>query len=69
MPFHLKYKLKCYKNKGDIAGPVSILFGVAKAVESCSGRGYIDKLYDKMNLVSSEENVNKLARAIHEFVS
>ena len=41
----------------------------AKAVESCSVRGYIDKLYDKMNHVSPEENANNLARAIHEFVS
>lgn len=41
----------------------------AKAVESCSVRGYIDKLYDKMNLISPEENVNNLARAIHEFAS
>jgi hypothetical protein len=41
----------------------------AKAVESCSVKGYIDKLYDKMNFISPEENVNNLARAIHEFTS
>ena len=41
----------------------------AKVVESCSVRGYIDKLYDKMNLISVEDNLENLARAIHEFVS
>ena len=39
----------------------------AKVVESCSLRGYIDKLYDKINLISVEDNVENLARAIHEF--
>ena len=41
----------------------------AKVVESCSLRGYIDKVYDKINLISFEDNVENLARAIHEFVS
>ena len=41
----------------------------AKVVESCSLRGYIDKLYDKINLISVEDNVENLARAIHEFTS
>jgi len=41
----------------------------AKAVESCSVRGYIDKFYEKMNIVSPEENVENLARAIYEFTS
>ena len=39
----------------------------AGVVESCSLRGYIDKLYDKINLISVEDNVENLARAIHEF--
>jgi hypothetical protein len=39
----------------------------AKVVESCSVRGYIDKFYEKMNIVSPEENVENLARAIHGF--
>ena len=30
MPFHLQYKLKHYRYKGDIAGSVSILFDVDK---------------------------------------
>jgi hypothetical protein len=41
----------------------------AKVVESCSVRGYIDKFYEKMNIVSPEENVENLARAIYEFTS
>jgi hypothetical protein len=41
----------------------------AKVVESCSVRGYIDKFYGKMNIVSSEENAKNLARALHEFTS
>jgi len=41
----------------------------AKVVEGCSLRGYIDKLYDKTNLISVEDNVENLARAIHEFTS
>jgi hypothetical protein len=41
----------------------------AKAVENCSVRGYIDKFYEKMNIVSPEENVENLAKAIHEFTS
>jgi hypothetical protein len=36
-------------------------------VESCSVRGYIDKFYEKMNIVSPEENAENLAMAIHEF--
>jgi hypothetical protein len=39
----------------------------AKVVESCSVRGYIDKFYEKINIVSPEENAANLARAIHEF--
>jgi hypothetical protein len=41
----------------------------AKVVESCSVRGYIDKFYEKMNIVSPEENVENLARGIYEFTS
>ena len=41
----------------------------AQIVESCSVRGYIGKLYDLENIVSYEENVDNLARAIHEFTS
>jgi hypothetical protein len=41
----------------------------AKAVENCSVRGYIDKFYEKMNIVSHEENVENLAQAIYEFTS
>jgi hypothetical protein len=42
----------------------------AQAVESCSVRGYMDiNIYDKMKLISSEENVENLARAIYEFAS
>jgi hypothetical protein len=39
----------------------------AQVVESCSVRGYIDRVYHKMNIISPEENVENLARAIHEF--
>ena len=39
----------------------------AKVVESCSVRGYIDKFYGKINIVSPEENAKNLARALHEF--
>ena len=41
----------------------------ARIVESCSVRGYIDRLYEKMNLIPPEENVENLARAILEFTS
>jgi hypothetical protein len=41
----------------------------ARIVESCSVRGYIDRLYEKMDLIPPEENVENLARAIIEFTS
>jgi hypothetical protein len=41
----------------------------AQIVENSSVRGYISKLYDLEKLVSYEENVDNLARAIHEFTS
>jgi hypothetical protein len=41
----------------------------AQIVESCSVRGYIGKLYDLENIVTYEENVDNLARAIHTFTS
>jgi hypothetical protein len=41
----------------------------AHVIERCSTRGYIDKLYGKMNIVSPEKNVENLAKTIHEFVS
>jgi hypothetical protein len=41
----------------------------AQIVESCSVRGYIGKFYDLEDIVSYEENVDNLARAIHEFTS
>ena len=44
----------------------------AQVVESCSVRGYTDKIYEQMNIespVSAEENVENLAKAIHEFIS
>lgn len=41
----------------------------AQAVENCSVRAYIDKIHDKMEFISYEENVENLARAIHEFAS
>jgi len=41
--------------------------GFVQAVESCSVRGYIDRVYHKMNIISPKENVENLARAIHEF--
>ena len=41
----------------------------AQVVERCSVKGYTHKIkYQKMNTISSEENVENLARAIHEFV-
>jgi hypothetical protein len=40
----------------------------AQVVEKYSVRGYNDKMGTKMNIISSEENVENLARAIHEFV-
>jgi hypothetical protein len=41
----------------------------AQIVESFSVKGYIGKLYDLENLVSDQENVDNLAKAIHEFTS
>ena len=44
----------------------------AQVVESCSVKGYTDKIYEKMNIESPilpEENVENLAKAIHEFTS
>jgi hypothetical protein len=41
----------------------------AKVVENCSVRGYIDKFYEKMNIISPDENVENLAKAIYEFTS
>ena len=41
----------------------------AQVVENCSVRGYNDKFGTKMNIISTEENVENLARAIHEFTS
>jgi hypothetical protein len=40
----------------------------AKTVENCSVRGYIDRFYEKMDIVSPEENIENLARSIHEFI-
>jgi hypothetical protein len=41
----------------------------AQIVEKCSVRGYTHKnKYHKMNTISPEENVENLARVIHEFV-
>ena len=41
----------------------------AQVVEKCSVKGYTHKKkYKKMNTISPEENVENLARAIHEFV-
>ena len=37
-------------------------------VERHSIKGYIDKIYEKMNFISPEKNVENLARAIYEFV-
>jgi hypothetical protein len=41
----------------------------ARVVEKWSVRGYNDKMGTRMNIVSREENVENLARAIHEFVT
>jgi hypothetical protein len=41
----------------------------AQVVENCSVKGYNSKWYDKMDIISNEENVENLARAIHEFIS
>jgi hypothetical protein len=41
----------------------------AQVVEKCSVRGYNDKMGTRMNIISYEENVENLARAIHEFVT
>jgi hypothetical protein len=41
----------------------------AQVVESCAVRGYTNKIYSKIDKISPEENVENLARAIHEFVS
>jgi hypothetical protein len=40
----------------------------AQVVENCSVRGYIDGISSKMDIIPYEENVENLARAIHEFV-
>jgi hypothetical protein len=44
------------------------LVSFLKAVERCSVRGYIDRFYEKLNIVPPEENLSNLAKAIHEFV-
>ena len=41
----------------------------ADVVERCSIRGYIDKFYKNLNLVSPEENIENLSCAIHEFIT
>ena len=41
----------------------------AQVVEACSVRGYTNKIYSKIDKISPEENVENLARAIHEFNS
>jgi hypothetical protein len=41
----------------------------AQVVANCSVRGYIDRVYSKMNIITPEENVANLAKAIHEFTS
>ncbi len=41
----------------------------AQVVESCSVRGYIDRLYEKMKIIPPEENVENLAKSIFEFTS
>jgi hypothetical protein len=41
----------------------------AQVVESCSVRGYIDRLYEKMKIILPEENVENLAKSIFEFTS
>jgi hypothetical protein len=41
----------------------------AQVVENHSVRGYNDKMGTKMDIISPEENVENLARAIHEFVT
>lgn len=41
----------------------------AQVVANCSVRGYIDRIYSKMNIISPVENVENLAKAIHEFTS
>jgi hypothetical protein len=41
----------------------------AQVVENCSVKGYNSKWYAKMDIISNEENVENLARAIHEFIS
>jgi len=41
----------------------------AKVVENYAVQGYIDKFYEKMNIISAKENVANLAKAIHEFTS
>jgi hypothetical protein len=41
----------------------------AQVVESCSVKGYTNKIYSKIDSISPEENVKNLARAIQEFVS
>jgi hypothetical protein len=41
----------------------------ARVVEGCSVRGYTNKIYSKIDKISPEENVENLARAIHDFTS
>jgi hypothetical protein len=41
----------------------------AQVIEKFAVRGYNDKMGAKMNIISYEENVRNLARAIHEFVT
>lgn len=41
----------------------------AQIVENCSVRGYVDRVYHKISLISPEENVENLARAIDRFTS
>ena len=36
-------------------------------IENYSVRGYIDRFYQKLNVVSPEENIENLAKSIHEF--
>ena len=41
----------------------------ARVVENFSVRGYINKIYSKIDKISPEENVENLARSIHQFTS
>ena len=40
----------------------------SRVVEMCSVRGYIDKIYSEMGVVTPEKNVENLAAAIHKFL-